>query len=149
MNTLLKKPEPRLIDSFRKEMDHFFDDLVPSSWRKINGDLGLDAWSPSSDLSETEKEYKVVLDLPGMERKDINVNMQDNRLIISGERKKEEKEEGQDFIRKERYSGSFYRSFTLPGEIKESAIKAQFKEGVLTVTVPKSEVKKAKNIKIE
>lgn len=148
MKSLVKHSEPNIIDVFREEMDRFFDDVVPFS-RKINGDRSLDVWSPMTDMSETETEYKVLLDLPGIEKKDINVNIKDHRLVISGERKKEEKEEKRDFMRKERYFGSFYRSFTLPEPIKEDAIKAQFKDGVLEVTVPKNEEKKSKSIKVD
>lgn len=149
MKTLIKHSEPSIIDEFRNEMDRFFDDIVPFSIRKRNGDSAMDTWSPMTDLSETETEYKIVLDLPGIEKKDIKISMQEHRLIISGERKKEEKEEKRDFMRRERYFGSFYRAFTLPESIKEDAVKAQFKDGVLVVTVPKSEVKKPKSIKIE
>lgn len=150
MKTLIKHPEPNFMDVFRSEMDRFFDDVVPFSIRKINGDRAIDAWSPMTDWSETETEYKIVLDLPGIEKKDIKVNMQEHRLVISGERKKEEKEEKRDYMRRERYFGSFYRSFTLPEPIKEDAITANFKDGVLVVTVPKSdEGKKPKSIKVE
>jgi HSP20 family protein len=148
MKSLVKHSEPNIIDVFKEEMDRFFDDVVPFS-RKINGDRSLDVWSPMTDMSETETEYKVILDLPGIEKKDITVNIKDHRLVISGERKKEEKEEKRDFMRKERYFGSFYRSFTLPEPIKKDAIKAQFKDGVLEVTVPKNEEKKSKSINID
>lgn len=148
MKSLVKHSEPNIIDVFKEEMDRFFDDVVPFS-RKINGDRSLDVWSPMTDMSETETEYKVILDLPGIDKKDISVNIKDHRLVISGERKKEEKEEKRDFMRKERYFGSFYRSFTLPEPIKEDSIKAQFNDGVLEVTVPKNEEKKPKSIKID
>lgn len=137
------------LDTMRKEMDRFFDDLVPFSWRKENGGMGMDLWVPDTDLSETENDYLITVDLPGISKKNIEVNYKDNRLTITGEREKEESEEKKDFIRKERYTGKFIRSFTLPDAVKRDNIKANFKDGVLTVKVPKKEVKKPQNVPID
>jgi HSP20 family protein len=84
-----------------------------------------------------------------MKKDEIEVSFKDKRLTISGERKKEEKEEKKDYIRQERYHGRFVRSYTLPSEVQEEDIKASFHNGVLTVKVPKSEVSKPKTINIE
>lgn len=140
--------EPSPIDMLRREMDLFFDDMVPFSWSRGNGGKELDTWTPTADISEDENEYVIRMDIPGMEKKDIKVNFQDGRITITGERKMEEKEDEKDFIRRERYRGSFYRSFTLPETIKEDQIHASFKDGVLKLTVPKGEVVKPKSIKI-
>lgn len=109
----------------------------------------MELWAPDSDLSETDNEYYLMVDLPGMSKKDIEVSYQNKRLTISGERKLEEKETTKDLLRKERYHGRFLRSFTLPEEIKEENIKANFKDGVLTVKIPKSEVQKRKLVPID
>jgi len=148
MKLTKREIEPNAIDLLRREMDHFFDDFVPVRWSRENGGKNLGSWTPSADITEDEKEYLIRLDIPGMEKNDIKVNFQDGRLTITGERKSEEKEEKKDYVRQERYFGSFYRSFTLPEKIKEEAIEATFKNGVLKLVVPKGEIKKAKPIKI-
>lgn len=145
---MIKREEPRAIDMLRKEMDHFFDDLVPFSLRKENGGSDLRMWSPSVDISEDESEYLIKMDIPGMDKKDIKVNYQDGRLTVTGERKTESKEEKKDYIRQERYRGSFYRSFTLTDSIKDEEIQASFKDGVLKLVVPKAETVKPKSIKV-
>lgn len=150
MRSLLRYDEPSTIDVLRREMDHLFDDLVPLSWRRTNGERAeLAQWAPLTDLIETDDAYQVRADLPGMTKKDVKVNFQDGRLIISGEREKEEKEESKEFIRRERTYGSFFKSLTLPSDVKESNIKASFKDGVLNITLPKTEPKKAKTVAIE
>ena len=88
------------------------------------------------------------MDMPGMDKNDIKINIQDERVSITGERKSEEKEEKKDFIRQERYYGSFFRSFKLPAKVKEDEIKASFKDGVLKLIIPKAEVVKPKTIKV-
>lgn len=140
--------EPGAIEVLRREMDHFFDDLVPFSMTKENGGRLMGTWSPNTDITEDEKEYLVRMDIPGMEKNDIKINVLDGRLTITGERKTEEKEENKDFVRQERYQGSFYRSFKLPEKLKEDAIKASFNNGVLKVVVPKAEVVKPKMIEV-
>lgn len=140
--------EPGSIEMFRREMDHFFDDLAPFSWIRENSEKALGTWAPSADISEDENEYHIHMDIPGMEKNDIKINVQDGRITITGERKTEEKEEKKDFVRKERYHGSFYRSFTLPGKLKEDAIQASFKNGVLQLVVPKAEEVKPKMVKV-
>ncbi len=146
---IMKRPsEPTSIRNLRREMEHFFDDMIPFSWTRENGGNLMDTWTPTSDISEDEKEYLVVMDLPGIDKKDIKVNFQDGRLTVTGESQKEEKQEKKDYIRRERFKGSFYRSFTLPESIKEDDIKADFKEGVLKVHIPKAEVSKPKEVNI-
>lgn len=140
--------EPSSLDMLRREMDHFFDDLVPLSWSRENGGKSA-TWAPSADITEDENEYVLRLDIPGMEKDDIKVNYQDGRLTVTGERKSEEKEEKKDFIRRERYHGSFYRAFTLPGKVKDDKINASFKDGVLMLKVPKAEIVKPKMIEVK
>jgi HSP20 family protein len=139
---------PDSLEVLRREMDHFFDDLIPFSWTREMGGDKMETWAPSSDITEDKNEYVIRMDIPGMEKKDIRVNYQEGRITITGERKTEEKEEGKDFIRKERSHGSFYRSFTLPESVKEDNIKASFKDGVLKLVIPKAEVVKPKSIEV-
>ncbi len=141
--------EPNSLDILRREMDLFFDDLVPFSWSRDNGGKAVSTWAPSADVTEDENEYVIRMDIPGMEKKDIKVNFQDDRLTVTGERRKEEKEEKKDFIRRERYYGSFYRAFTLPEKIKDEKINASFKDGVLKLSVQKAEAVKPKMIEVK
>lgn len=149
MALLKRYAEPGTIRHWKEEMDSLFDDLF--SWnreRELNGGL-LSGWTPKADIMENEKEYVVMMDLPGMEKKEIKVSMQESRLMVTGERKEEKKEEKSDFIRRERFEGSFYRSFLLSEPVKESAIKASFKDGVLRINIPKAEVRKPKVVTID
>ena len=149
MKALTRYSDRPVLESIKRDMDRFFDDIVPFSWRLENGGRSSSMWMPNTDMSETENDYIITVDLPGITKKDVEVNFQNNRLTISGERKKEKEEEGKDFIRRERYEGTFMRSFSLPTAVKEEDINAKFKDGVLTVTVPKAEVSKSKKIAIE
>jgi len=98
-------------------------------------------FNPLADISEDEDNIRIEVDLPGMNKQDISISYADDILTVKGTRKIES-EEDQHFIRKERQVGSFSRSFPVPGDIESSAIKATFKEGVLTITLPKTEEKK-------
>lgn len=148
MKITRKTKEPGTIDILRREMDQFFDDLVPFSWSRENGGKTLETWTPSTDITEDEKEYMIRMDIPGMEKNDIKINVQDGRITVTGERKTEEKEENKGYVRQERYFGSFYRSFTLPEKLKEDGIQASFKNGVLKLQIPKDAVVKPKTIRV-
>ena len=150
MKSLIKRGEFTPIEELRRDLDRIFDEMVPFTWWKEEGEEnGLKLWAPKTDMTENEDQYLIHVDLPGIPKKDVKVSYKDNRLTISGERKKEEKEEKDNFLRKERYFGSFVRTFTLPVDVKEDNIKANFKDGVLTVTVPKAEVSKPKTVEID
>jgi len=150
MKITKRKSEPTAIESMRREMDRFFDELTPfSRMRENNGGSMMDVWTPSTDMSENENEYVIKMDIPGMTKDDIDVNFEDNRIVIRGERTEEEKEEKKNYIQKERYDGSFYRSFTIPKTVDEDQIKAKFEEGVLKINLPKAEVSKPKEVKVE
>ena len=95
-------------------------------------------FSPAADVSEDDTNIFIAIDLPGMNKKDISISYKDDILTVKGTRKIEA-DESQHFIRKERQIGSFSRSFPVPGGIDSSAIKATFREGVLTITLPKAE----------
>ncbi|WP_169332203.1 Hsp20/alpha crystallin family protein [Gracilimonas tropica] len=151
MKTLAKHTNPSSpIESIKRQMDRFFDDLTPFTLRNTNDQLlGMDIMTPDTDMMETEKEYVIAVDLPGFQKKDIEINYQDNRLIIKGTRKEETKEEKPDYLHRERYFGEFIRTVTMPTKIKEDKIKASFKDGVLTVKAPKVEVSHPKVVAIE
>ena len=96
------------------------------------------AFSPSLDLSETDSEFKVSAELPGLDEKDVNVSLAHNVLTISGEKKDEHEEKTENFHRIERTYGSFKRSVALPEEVDLDNVEATFKNGVLTVVMPKT-----------
>ncbi len=106
-------------------------------------------WMPPVDITESENEYIIKADIPGMKKEDIKIAIENNTLSISGERKEEKEEKGKNFVKKEKSFGSFMRSFALPHSVDAKGIKAAYKEGVLNVTVPKSEDAKPKEIKID
>src|SRR5271165_2987748 len=108
----------------------------------------LTAWSPVLDVREDVDNFVVRAELPGLKREDIDVSLHDGALVIAGERKAEKVEEGVEVHRQERYYGKFQRALTLPTPVAADKIKAQYKDGVLTVTLPKVEEAKPKQIDI-
>ncbi len=105
--------------------------------------------TPEADIIETDKEIKVVVDLPGVRKEDIKINATEDEVEIRAERKREEKEEREGFIRREREFGRFYRRFTLPTKVDPNGAKATYKNGVLEIILPKVEAKERTEIKIE
>jgi HSP20 family protein len=100
------------------------------------------------DLSETDQSFEVRLDVPGVNPKEIDIQLNANMLTISGERSEEKEEKGKTYHFVERSFGSFSRSVSLPSPVKEDAIEARYKDGVLTVTLPKTEEAKSRKIAI-
>lgn len=106
-------------------------------------------WTPSVDIFETENELVLKADLPDVEQKDIDVRVENQTLTIAGERKFEKQAETKGYHRIERNYGNFVRSFAVPNTFDTEHIAAQFKNGVLTVTLPKKEAAKPRQIKVE
>lgn len=137
---------------FRMEKD--FNRLLKNFFTKFKNDEPdkdfLEAsWAPLSDIVETDKEYKVVLDLPGVDKKDIKVSLNKGVLSISGERKEEKEVKNSNYYKIERAYGKYYRSFVLPENIDESMIDAEFKNGTLTVHIAKTESAQPKQIEVK
>ena len=109
------------------------------------------AWSPSANISETEKEYLIRAELPAVKKEDVKVSVQDNVVTIAGERKQHQEDKSEKVHRVESYWGSFSRSFALPDNVNAEAIRCESKDGVLTVHIPKIEkvTPQATQIKIE
>ena len=105
-------------------------------------------WIPSVDVSETEGEYQIKAEIPDVKKEDVKVTVEDGVLTIQGERKHEKEEKGKKYHRVERSYGSFVRSFTLPDLVDEEKVKAEFKDGVLNLQLPKSEKAKPKAIEV-
>ncbi len=110
--------------------------------------LSVADWSPSVDISETPTAYLVKAEIPDVKKEDVKVTVQDGMLTIQGERKMEKEEKGKKFHRIERSYGSFMRSFRVPDDAEEAKVKAEFKDGMLNVTLPKSEKAKTKAINV-
>ena len=108
-------------------------------------------WAPSVDISETGEEYLIRAALPAVKKEDIKVDVADGMLTLSGERRKKDEKNGEKFHKVETWYGSFSRSFALPDKVDEAAIRAESKDGVLTVHVPKTKVeaKKPTTIKVQ
>lgn len=108
-------------------------------------------WSPSVDISETEKEYLFRAELPAVNKEDVHITVDSGTLTISGERKQRQEEKKEKLHRVETFYGSFYRSFSLPENVDTAAIRAESRDGIITVHVPKTkaEEKKPTEIKIQ
>jgi len=106
-------------------------------------------WSPAVDIFETEHELVLKADVPEVEMKDIDVQVENGTLTLKGERKFEQEQNGRGYHRIERGYGSFVRAFTLPDSVDVDKVKAEYKSGVLTVTLAKKEVAKPKTIRVE
>ena len=106
-------------------------------------------WTPSVDISETEQEYQIKAEIPDVKKEDVKVMLEDGVLTIQGERKHEKEEKGKKYHRIERSYGSFVRTFSLPDVIEEEKVKAEFKDGVLNLHLPKSEKAKPKAIEVK
>jgi HSP20 family protein len=121
--------------SFRREIDRMFDDFFEGAgWRPFGG---FPEVMPAIDLEETEKELIVTAELPGVSEKDIQVDLSGNLLTIKGEKKSEHESRTSDGHRLERRFGSFERSLRLPFEVKDEHVDAKFRNGVLTMRLPK------------
>jgi HSP20 family protein len=123
------------LSSLQNELDRLFEAPQP-------------AWSPALDVRENKDSYIIRAELPGLKREDIEVSLQDGALVISGERTVEKVEEGVEVHRQERYYGKFQRALTLPEPVAADKVKADYKDGVLTVTLPKTEEAKPKKIDV-
>jgi HSP20 family protein len=107
------------------------------------------AWSPLVDIAEDDNEYLIKAELPGIEKDQVKVSVEDGLLVISGERNSEKEEKNRKYHRVERSYGSFIRSFSLPDDADGTKVKAEFKNGILKVHLPKDETAKPKSIEIK
>ena len=123
--------------------DVFFDRLWPE-WRR---DLG-EEWTPSVNFFEKDGKYHLTAEIPGVSKEDISVSLLDGRVTISGKKETTKEEKDADYYTKETRYGSFSRSFRLPGEVDEEKVDATYKDGVLTVVMPKKEESKSKKVEI-
>jgi HSP20 family protein len=144
MTTLVRWDPVAEVDSFQAEMDRVFEGFFG---RGGNGG-GTRRWVPAMDLAETEDELVLTADLPGMTEDDIAIEVKDNVLAVSGERRDERSESGRGYHRAERSFGRFSRTLALPRGVDAQRVSAKFDKGVLEVHIPKPEERKPHRVKI-
>jgi HSP20 family protein len=125
-------------------MESLFDQFFTDG----NAARGIQAFAPRTTVAETDKEYEVQVDLPGIKPEEVHVEMRGNELWLTGERKEEKEEKGKNYHRIEQEYGCFERVIPLPAPVGEDKIKAHYQNGVLKVTVPKSEAVRPKRVPI-
>ena len=134
-----------------REIEDMFDRYTRGAgWPRDGGQEVTKAgdWSPRVDITETDKAFVIKAEIPGVRKEDVKVTVENGVLSICGERKQEKEEKGEKFHRVERHYGSFCRSFTLPANADEGTIKAAFKDGMLTLEIPKTEEEKPTAIEV-
>jgi len=153
MNGLSRWQRPELatwpgfgqLSSLREEIDRLFESPLAELTR---GSHLLSGWTPALDMFEDKDNVYVRAELPGMKKEEIDLSLHNGTLSISGERKQETKFEGAEVYRAERFVGRFQRAVTLPTTVAADKVKAQYKDGILTVTLPKTEEAKPKQINV-
>jgi len=148
-----QKPETARWDPFhqltslRDEIDRLFESPFSALGEGLQPFMS--GWSPALDLYDEKDNFVVKAELPGMKKEEIEIQLHDGVLTLSGERKRETKFEGADTHRSERFVGRFQRTLTLPSQVDPDKVKATYQDGILTVTLPKSEAAKPKQIQIK
>ena len=144
MRTLSRWEPFRGVGSLQEQINRVFDEVGGST----TDESALSTWVPAVDIYETEHELVVKADLPDVDPKDLDIRVENNLLTIRGERKFEKKVSEENYLRIERSYGMFSRSFSLSNTVSAEAIKADYQNGVLTLTIPKREEAKPKQIKV-
>jgi len=130
--------------TLRDEINRLFESPLEGESSEV-----FNAWAPAIDLYEDKDSLVVRAELPGMKKEDIDISLRENTLSISGERRNEKKYEGSETSRQERVFGRFTRTIALPKQVDATKVKAAYKDGVLSVTLPKAEEAKPKQIEIQ
>lgn len=130
--------------ALREELDHLIN-RVSHEW---DGQWLTADFRPAVDLSETAESLEVRMDMPGVKPDDVTIELSDNKLQITGERKEEKEQKGRTYHRTERSTGQFFQMLTLPCSVKQEKVQAEFHDGVLTVVLPKCEAAKTHKVKI-
>lgn len=139
-------------DPFRDllDLEKEFNRFLESSFELLPERVSKEGtWLPSLDISEDKENIVIKVDLPGVKQNDIDISIHGNILTIKGERKREEESKDRNYHRIERFFGSFVRSLSLPQYVDTNKVKASYKDGVLEITIPKTEEAKPKQIKVE
>jgi HSP20 family protein len=145
MTTLVRWDPSREVESLHSEMNRLFDSFFGG---RVGNGVASRRWVPAMDLAEEGDELVLRADLPGLTEDDVEIEVKDGVLTVSGERRAEKKKEGEGFYRVERAFGSFSRSLSLPEGIDADKVRAEFDNGVLEVRIPKPEERKAHRVQI-
>jgi HSP20 family protein len=140
------RPFSQDLTDIQTQMNRLFDSFMGQPG---TSDAPERVWAPAADMYETKNEVVVTAELPGLTEKDIHVSITGDQLTIQGERRGESDVQDASHYRRERWFGKFVRTFSLPMPVDTAQIKATYRDGVLTVKLPKSEEIKAKEIKVE
>ena len=144
-NTIVRYEPFRGLSTLHDQVNRLFNDTL---FRGQGEDSAITTWAPAVDIYETPNELVVKADLPDVDEKDIDIRIENNLLTIHGERKFEKNVSEDNYLRVERTYGSFNRSFSLPNTVNADGIKAEYKNGVLTVNLPKREESKPRQVKV-
>jgi HSP20 family protein len=142
--TKWKPAETRV--QFKNEFDKLFDSFFSEPFDFKNDFFAI---NPKTDIEETDSEYVVSLEMPGVDKKDLNLHVENDRLYIKGEKKQSKEIKDSNYICSERSYGAFQRSFDLPSSIKSDKVDAEFRDGILKIRLPKAEEAKKKEIEIK
>lgn len=135
-------------ENLHREIDRLFEDFG-KGWPRLSFDGKSDVLDIATDVTESDKDYRVTAEIPGMDEKDVEVTVASGMLTMKGEKKEEYEETKKDFYRSERSYGAFQRSFRLPEDVDQEKIEASLKKGVLTVVLPKTAEAQKKARKVE
>ena len=147
--TIVRWEPLRELGTLQSEVNRLFNTVFDSPGGTVPNGGTMRRWMPAMDLLETEDHFVLRADLPGMSEEDVNIELEDSTLTISGERKTEHQQEGDGYYRVERATGSFSRSLTLPKGVDPEAVSARFDRGVLEVRIPKPAERKPRRISID
>ncbi len=137
-------PLDRFFD-IREDFDNAMKDIL----KGFGGPISSRGVFPVADVKEDEDKYIVTLETPGIDKKDLKITMKDSSLLVEGEKKEEKREENESYLRVERSYGNFRRVFNFDSRLNSGKVNAEFKDGILTVTLPKSEKEKPKEIEVK
>ncbi|GAB4376253.1 MAG: Hsp20/alpha crystallin family protein [Acidobacteriota bacterium] len=137
------------LERIQREVNRLFDDTALRRLTSEGDEPIASAWVPPVDIAEDKDNITITVDLPGLDRDDVHVAIEDNRLTISGERKFEKKSEDREWSRVERAYGAFTRTFSLPNVVDTDRVEAKMDRGVLTIVLPKREEAKPKQIEVK
>jgi HSP20 family protein len=147
MSWMIKRDPFSELRNIQEDFNHIFNSTLPRIFSGEEGLLGGN-WAPNVDIYEDQNSITLEVDLPGLKPGDFNLSIENYRLTLSGERKFEKENKGDNWRRVERSYGGFTRSFNLPSTVNVDAVNADFKDGVLRVTLPKKEEVKARQIQV-
>lgn len=149
--TLVKWNPARELMSIEKEFNKLFNTFSNKFGISNEGENEMEnaVWAPLTDISEDNDNYYLNLDVPGVDKNDVKISYSNGNLVIKGERKDEKETKKSEYHRIERSFGKFFRSFTLPEKIKEDKIEAKFKDGALSIVIPKADEVKPREIEVK